>query len=208
MDMALAVIMGVGLAAACGFRVFVPLLVLAIATKAGAVSLSSNLAWVGSWEAVTALGTASVLEIVAYKVPWLDHFLDTVATPAAVIAGSIVAATQTGQISINGTTVGPMFQWASAIIAGGAAAGLVQATSVTTRAASSAATAGIANPIISAGESVLSVAASVLAVLAPVAAVVLILLVVLAAVLLLNQMRKRLLGRRGVAQPAYAASRG
>jgi Domain of unknown function (DUF4126) len=167
----LAILIGVGLAAACGFRVFVPLLVLAVAAKAGAVGLSTNLAWIGSTEALVALGTASMLEIVAYKVPWLDHALDTIASPAAVIAGTIVAASQAGQISfIANSPSGAMMQWGLGLIAGGVAAGAVQAATVTTRLVSTGTTGGLANPLVATAESVSAVVLSVLAVVAPVLA--------------------------------------
>lgn len=163
MQIVLAVIVGVSLAAACGFRVFVPLLVLSIAAHASAVNLGPSLAWLGSTPAIIAFGVASVVEVVAYKVPWLDHALDTIASPAAVIAGSIVAASQLGAIS----GIDPLLQWSAAIIAGGGAAAAVQATSVSTRAASTVTTAGFANPFISAFQSVMSLVTSVLAVLSP-----------------------------------------
>lgn len=204
MDVVLAVLMGVALAGACGFRVFVPMLVLSIAARAGWVGLASNLQWLGSTEAIIALGTASVLEVVAYKVPWLDHALDAIASPAAVIAGTIVAASQTGQITFNGNSGGAMLQWGLALIAGGAVAGVVQAASVTTRAASTMLTGGIANPIISAGESVMSVGASALALVAPVVACVLIACTVGCVALIATRMLRR---RRAVGAPVTVAAR-
>ncbi|HMN40782.1 MAG TPA: DUF4126 domain-containing protein [Phycisphaerales bacterium] len=164
MDIALAIMLGLGLSAACGFRVFVPLLVLGGAARLGAASLAPSLAWMGTDEAIVCFAVATVLEIVAYKVPWLDHALDTVATPAAVCAGAIVSASQIGAI----TSVSPLLQWACAIIAGGGVAGIVQAGTVTTRAVSTVGTGGLANPLISAAQSVLSVFVSVLSVALPI----------------------------------------
>ena len=88
----LSICLGLGLSAACGFRIFVPLLVVNLAARVGWVSLSGELAWMGDSAALWAFGFATVLEIGAYYVPWLDNFLDTVATPAAVVAGAIVTA--------------------------------------------------------------------------------------------------------------------
>lgn len=193
MDSVLGILVGVGLAAACGFRVFVPLLVLGLASRAGMVNLGDSLGWVGTWPAVIAFGSASVAEVVAYKVPWLDHLLDTLASPAAVIAGTIVAASQIGAIG----DVDPFLQWSGAIIAGGGAAGVVQTATVSTRAASTVGTAGVLNPVISAGQSVLSVIASILAVAAPVVAVIFIVIVVVAVIRLLMWLRKARLGRTG-----------
>ena len=92
MDTLVSICVGLGLAAACGFRVFLPLAVMSIATKAGMVSPSEHLAWVGTWPAVVAFSTACVAEVAGYYVPWVDHALDAVATPAAIVAGALVAA--------------------------------------------------------------------------------------------------------------------
>ena len=79
----LSLCLGLGLSAACGFRIFVPLLAVNLAARVGWVSLSGELAWMGDSAALWAFGVATVLEIGAYYVPWLDNFLDSVATPAA-----------------------------------------------------------------------------------------------------------------------------
>ena len=95
--------MGLGLAAACGLRVFVPLLIVGVATKLGLMSPGQGFEWVASWPALLALTTASLLEVCAYYVPWLDHALDTVATPAAAIAGALMTASQLGIAAPGGT---------------------------------------------------------------------------------------------------------
>ena len=151
MDIAIAIMIGLALSAACGLRVFVPLLVLSIAAKVGVLALGTSLGWIGSTEAVIAFSVATVLEIVAYKVPWLDHALDTVASPAAVMAGTIVSASQIGAIS----GVSPLMQWSCALIVGGGIAGIMQTGSVSTRVASTVVTGGIANPFISVIQSVI-----------------------------------------------------
>lgn len=161
----LGVMVGLGLAAACGFRVFVPLLVLSIAHRAGAVSLGAGTAWIGSDAALIALGTATALEVVAYWVPWLDHALDTAATPAAVVAGTLVAGSQMADF-------GPFMQWAAALIAGGGVAATVQVATVATRAASTLTTAGLANPIVGSLESAGAAIIAALAVVAPVIAAI------------------------------------
>lgn len=178
--------LGIGLSAACGFRVFVPLLILSIAAHAGMVNLGQSMMWIGSHAAMIAFGCAAVLEIVAYKVPWLDHALDTIASPAAVVAGTIVAASQMGAIGAD-----PLLQWGAALIAGGGAAGIVQATSVTTRAASTVGTAGLLNPFISAGQSVMSIIVSVMAVVAPIVAIFVLAIGLGLLVLLLIRLRSR-----------------
>ncbi len=169
-NLLMAVCLGVGLSAACGFRVFMPMFFLSIATRAGHIELAEGWAWVGESTTIAVLGVATTLEIGAYYIPWLDNLLDTIATPAAVIAGTLVTAACVGDMS-------PLMKWTLALIAGGGAAAMVQAGTTATRAVSTAATGGLANPIVSTAEAgaaaVLSVAALLLPIVAAVAVVVL-----------------------------------
>ncbi len=163
MDYLLYALLGIGLAAACGFRVFVPLLVLCIAALSGHLRLAPDFAWLGTWPALIVLAIATVLEIAAYYVPWLDHLLDTVATPAAVVAGIVVTASVV-------TGMSPLLRWSLAVIAGGGVAAAVQLGTVFLRRASDYVTAGLSHPLTTtaetggaAGMSVLSVALPALA---------------------------------------------
>ena len=115
METLLSVLVGIGLSAACGFRIFVPPLVISIAALSGHLHLASGFEWMGTYPAMTAFGVACALEIAAYYVPWLDHMLDILATPTAVVAGTIVTASLV-------TDMSPMLRWTLAIIAGGGAA--------------------------------------------------------------------------------------
>ncbi len=92
MELALTVLVGVGLAAACGFRVFVPLLGISLAAQTGHLELASGFGWIGSPVAAAAFGVATLLEVGAYLVPWVDNALDALASPAAVVAGTIAMA--------------------------------------------------------------------------------------------------------------------
>lgn len=150
-----------GLSAACGFRVFAPLLVLSVAGMTGYHVPAAELGWISSWPAVALFGTATVMEIVAYYVPWLDNLLDTIATPAALLAGVLASASVLGDVP-------PLLQWTAAAVAGGGAAGLVQATTVLLRGKSSVATGGTANAIVATVENVLAIATAVLALIIPV----------------------------------------
>ena len=171
MELLLSICVGVGLSAACGFRIFVPLLVMSIAANAGHLHLAPSFAWIGSPGALVTFSLATVLEVGAYYIPWLDHFLDTLATPAAVVAGSIVTASMV-------TDVSPFLKWTLAVIAGGGVAGGVQATTVLARALSFTGTGGLANPLVSTVEVGGSVLTAVIAIVAPFFAVGLVLLVV------------------------------
>jgi hypothetical protein len=165
MEFLLSLCVGLGLSAACGFRVFVPLLVMSIAVKGGYLTLSPGFAWIGSDTALIAFGIATALEIAGYYVPWVDNFLDTVATPAAVVAGTIVTASMV-------TDIHPFLRWSLALIAGGGIAGAVQTSTVLARGASSATTAGLANPLLATLELGGSLLGSILAIVAPVFAVI------------------------------------
>lgn len=157
--------LGIGLSAAVGFRVFVPFTLMSIAALTGYLDLTSGFEWIGSYPALLIFATATVLEITAYYVPWLDNLLDSVATPAAVIAGAIVTASVVGDIS-------PMLRWALAIIAGGGVAGAVQTSTVLLRGASSVSTGGVGNPVINTAEVASSFSLSMVTLFVPLVAAV------------------------------------
>jgi hypothetical protein len=174
LDLALSVVLGVGLAAATGFRVFLPLLVAGGAAYTGHLPLGENFAWLGTPAALLMLGTAAVAEIVAYYIPGVDNLLDTLATPGAFIAGTVVSAAVM-------TDLPPMVKWTAAIIAGGGAAGVTQAMTAAVRANSTVFTGGLGNPVIATLELIGSVLVSLLALAAPIAAVAVVVLLVWAA---------------------------
>ena|ERR1051326_2849859 len=189
METVLSICVGIGLSAACGFRVFVPLLVMNIAALSGHLTLGHGFEWIGTYPALIAFSVATCLEIGGYYIPWLDHLLDSLATPAAIIAGTIVTASMAPNLS-------PFLKWTLAVIAGGGAAGLVQGTTVAARGTSLVTTAGLANPLVATLELGGAAATSVLAIWAPLLALILI-----AAFLLLLG---RKLFRRLRAQPQQA----
>ena len=162
---------GLCLSAACGFRVFVPLLVTSAASAAGYLSLSPGFEWIGSTPALVAFATATVLEILGYLVPGLDHVLDAAGSPLAMIAGTLVAASFLFDMD-------PFLKWTLAVVAGGGAAGAVHGLTALTRGKSSAVTGGLANPVLSAGETILSFLISVIGVAVPLVCLALVGLVV------------------------------
>jgi hypothetical protein len=194
MDTVLSVCLGVGLAAACGFRIFVPLLVMSVAANGGHLSLAGGFDWIGSRPAMIAFAVATLLEIAAYYVPWVDNLLDTAAVPIAVVAGIVVTASVV-------TDTSPLLRWSLAVIAGGGAAATTQALTTAVRHVSSFTTLGLANPVVATVEAGGSLAMTALSLLAPVfAAAALATLVVLAGVLLLRWRERR----RRTPQPAQA----
>jgi hypothetical protein len=178
-DALLGVAIGLGLAAAAGFRVFVPLLVASIAAKTGMLELSPGFVWLATTPAIAALAIATLLEIGAYAVPWIDQLLDVIATPTALVAGMLAAASVVVDLP-------PLVKWTVVLMAGGAA-GITQGASVLTRFKSTTLTGGMGNPVVSTMELVGAVVASILAVFLP--------LVALLAVLMLLVMITRKVGR-------------
>src|ERR1051325_7373116 len=164
MDGVLAVCLGIGLSAACGFRVFVPLLVMSIASLSGHLTLAPGFQWVGTYPALLTFSVATAFEIGGYYIPWVDHLLDTLATPAAIVAGTVITASM-----VHSTD--PFLKWTLGAIAGGGTAGLVQGTTVLARGVSTATTGGLGNPIFATIELGGSLFPSILALLAPLLAV-------------------------------------
>lgn len=170
MQLVMGLIVGIGLSAACGFRVFVPLLGMSIANLAGHLTLAPGFEWIGTWPALVAFFTATILEVAAYYVPWIDNLADSAATPAAVIAGTIVTASQLGDTS-------PFLKWALALIAGGGMCGVIQSGTVLTRAVSTGTTGGLGNFAVASLELVSSVTMTFLAIVLPVVGFVALLVV-------------------------------
>jgi hypothetical protein len=186
METLVGITVGIGLSAACGFRVFVPLLALNLASLTGLVHLSGNFAWMGSYYATVAFGVATICEVLGYYIPWFDHILDIVATPAAVVAGTIATASMVTQMS-------PFLKWTLALIAGGGIAGLMQGTTVALRAQSSMMTAGLGNPVISTLELAGSIITTLLALFLPILCIA---LIVLLAIVVIRKMGRLVFGRK------------
>lgn len=167
MESLLAVALGLALATAAGLRVFVPVFGAGLAASLGYVELSPGFAWLAEPSALVAFGTATVLEVVAYHVPWLDHALDAIATPTAVVAGVMSSAAVIVDLP-------PMLRWGIALIGGGGLAGMVQALTVGARLKSTLTTGGLANPILSTVETVGAGGIVVLAIVVPLVCIVII----------------------------------
>jgi len=161
MQYAVSILLGLGLAASCGFRVFVPLLVTNVASMLGDVKLAGGFEWMGSWVAFAIFATATLVEIAAYYIPWLDNVLDTISTPLAIIAGSVL----TSSFIVD---MDPMLKWTLAIIVGGGSAGVIKAGAVVIRLGSSTLTGGIGNSLLATFENFISILFSVLSFIVPV----------------------------------------
>lgn len=159
-ELILSIALGVGLAAAVGLRVFLPMLILSVAAFSHHLTLSPEFVWLGSAPALVMLSVAAVLEVLAYYIPGLDNLLDAIAAPAALIAGTMVSAAVI-------TDLPPLVKWTTAVIAGGAAAGLTQSLTSLLRAKSTLLTAGLGNHAVASAELAGALVISLLALAAP-----------------------------------------
>ena len=147
----IALFTGVGIAAACGLRAFLPLLAVGVAARAGLIHLHAGSEWLAGDRALWALGVAAALEIAGDKIPVVDHALDAIGTLLRPVAASLVL---------------------------GAGALAVHGAKAKTRLGSTALTLGHANPIVSLGEDLASAGLIATAILAPLLACAAIVLVV------------------------------
>jgi hypothetical protein len=162
-DLVVSIARGVGLAAAVGFRVFLPLLVMSAAAHTGHLTLGDSFAWLATPTALAMLSVAAIAEILAYYIPGVDNLLDAIATPATLVAGTLAAA-------VVMTDLPPVVQWTTAVIAGGGAAGLTQSVTSLLRAKSTVMTGGLGNTVVATGELGGALLVALLALLAPLAA--------------------------------------
>lgn len=168
-ELLISIVLGFSLAASAGFRVFVPLLVLSLSAHFGWFPVNDTWQWVGSIPALVLLGVATVFEVGAYFIPWVDNLLDTISVPLAAIAGTLLMVATMGDMD-------PTITWALAIIAGGGAAAAVSGTSSATRLGSTATTGGLANPVVAGAETVAATTVSVASIFSPILALVFLLL--------------------------------
>lgn len=167
-ELIISIVLGFSLAAAAGFRVFIPLLVLSLSAHNGWFPVNESWEWVGSTAALWLLGVAAAVETFAYFIPYVDNILDSIAVPLAGIAGSLLMLATMGDVN-------PAFAWALAIIAGGGAAAAISGTTSATRLTSTATTGGIANPVVSTAETGAATAVSVASIFSPFIALILLL---------------------------------
>ena len=163
---------GIGLAAASGFRVFLPMFAVSLASYMGWIPMNESFQWLSGLPTLITTGIAMIVEILAYYVPFVDHLLDTLSIPLATIAGSVMFASQFAD-------VGTFPQWALALIAGGGTAAAISSGFAGTRAASTATTGGLGNSVVATTETAGAGIMSFLALAAPVIAFIVAVLLIL-----------------------------
>lgn len=172
-EVLLSLALGIGLAAAVGLRVFIPLLVVAVAAWFGKVPLAPAFSWLASLPAIVMLAIAATVEVAGYYIPGVDNVLDTLAAPLALVAGTLVVAAPLWDLP-------PLLKWSAAILAGGGAAGLTHGATSLLRAKSTVATGGLGNPVLATGELGGSLLISLLALAVPFLALLLVVLLLVA----------------------------
>jgi len=174
-DILVASSLGLGLAAASGFRVFIPPFLYGLFLRLDMVPISIPMTGISEWMAsdigLIILGVAMIVEILGYYIPWIDNLLDTIASPAAIIAGVMM-------MSSTLSDTHPALQWGASIIAGGGVSGTIQIGTVATRAVSTATTGGLGNPIVSTIEAGACILCTILAILLPIIALFLVIVLV------------------------------
>lgn len=163
--MEFALLTGLGLAAPAGLNAYIPLLVLALAARfSSTVTLAPPFDALSSTWAIAIILLLLTVELVVDKVPGVDHINDLLQTVIRPVAGALLAIAATSEaVTINPVLAGAL---------GLTAAGAVHAAKVTTRATSTATTAGLFNPVISFGEDLLAAISSITAVFLPLAVLV------------------------------------
>lgn len=176
MEIILSLCIGIGLSAACGFRVFVPLFVMSIASLTGWFEPMQGFEWLAMPSVCIGLAVATLCEVGAYYIPWVDNALDTIATPAAMVAGTLTTmAVSTGEMS-------QFAGWAAAIIVGGGTATAVQMSTVAARGVSTATTGGLGNFVVATGELISAVVLSIMAMIVPVFVAIAVLIMIVLAI--------------------------
>ena len=170
MESLISIALGIGLAAAAGFRVFVPLFALSLASYFNVWPLNEQWQWLASPFALMILAAACIAEALAYLIPWFDNLLDTLAVPLAGVAGTAVMASTMADLN-------PAVTWALAIIGGGGAAAVIKGVNASGRAVSTVTTGGVANPMFSIWETVSAAFMSFLAIFFPVLAVIAVIII-------------------------------
>ncbi|MFS4493944.1 DUF4126 domain-containing protein [Maribacter sp. 2308TA10-17] len=180
----ISIFLGIGLAASVGFRVFLPLFALSLASYFNVWELNDSWQWIGSLAAVITLGVATVIEVFAYFIPWVDNVLDSMAVPLAAIAGTAVMVSTVAGLD-------PVVTWSLAIIAGGGTATAIKGAGAAGRLASTATTGGIGNPIVSTVETGTAIAVTTASIFAPAIAAVLVIIILFIIFRIYRKLRPR-----------------
>ena len=183
-NLIVSIFLAIGLSAACGFRIFVPPLSYGLLYKAGLVQLGEGWTWIGNDFVLAILALATVVEICAYFIPWIDNLLDTLATPTSILAGTILSASSLSDFP-------PELQWILSLITGVSIAGGFQLVTLTIRGSSSVFTGGLMNPLFTIFEDLMSLVITLTMIISPILGILLIIFIAFFIRKLFLKLRKR-----------------
>ncbi len=189
----LSAFIGIGLAAATGFRVFLPMFAVSLASYLHWIPMNESFEWLAGLPTLITTGIATVVEILTYYIPFVDHLLDTVSVPMATIAGSILFASQF-------TELGTFPQWALGLIAGGGTAATISSGFAGLRAASTATTGGLGNSVVGTTETAGAGIMAFLAMAAPIIAAVCAMILIIGIVFFGRKLWRRLRKNKNIAK--------
>lgn len=184
MEILFSILLGVGLAASCGFKAFVPFLIMSIANLSGHLELSEGFAWIGTYPALVVFVLATVLEILAYYIPVVDNALDIISTPVTIICGVLVTVS-----CIQGLS--PLFSWTIAVILGGTAAGVTKTINTSVRAVSTATTVGLGNMVVNTFQTFMSIIMSINSIFMPITVIIMLAIIIYTARKFKHILRRR-----------------
>ena len=168
----ISIFLGIGLAASVGFRVFLTLFALSLASYFNVWELNESWQWIGSMTALITLGVATLVEIGTYYIPFVDNLMDTIAIPLATVAGTAVMVSTVADLS-------PVVTRALAIIAGGGTAATIKSATSATRLTSSVSTAGFGNPIVTTIETGSSIVMTLLSIFLPIIGFIMVIVILI-----------------------------
>lgn len=156
----MALLTALGLSIPAGLNAYIPLLAAALAERFGLLVLAKPFDVLGEWWVIAIISVLLIVEMVADKIPAVDHANDAIQSLVRPAAGGILALAAAG-------TAADVHPWLL-VVAGVIAAGGVHAVKATARPIVNVATVGIGGPIVSFVEDVGALILSVAAILAPV----------------------------------------
>jgi hypothetical protein len=176
------VLSGITLAAPAGVNAYIPLLAVAVAERLGWLHLNAPYDVLGSWWVIAVIAVLLAVEVVADKIPAVDHVNDVIQTVVRPAAGGLLAVSASGE----GTVSPVLLLVAGVLIAGG-----VHAVKASARPVVNVSTAGTGAPVVSTLEDIGAAIMTVLALLVPVLAAVLIIAIVVLAIVLIRRWKRR-----------------
>ena len=150
-----------GLSASAGLNAYIPLLVIALSARffPQYITLSEPFDLIASTPAIVVLVVLLIIEVLADKVPAIDHLNDIIGMFVRPVAGAVLFAASTQTVTFLNPTV--------ALILGFFVAGATHGVKATTRPMITASTGGVGNPVVSTLEDIAALVTTLVALLAP-----------------------------------------